>query len=488
MKSTFYITTPIFYVNSEPHIGAAFTLILSDVVARVKRLQGADVYFLTGTDEHGAKILQASEKSGESVEQFTDRVSGKFRDLTTLLNISNTYFIRTTDKEVHQKSVIKLWNELVGKGDIYKGNYEGLYCVGCESYKKVSDLIDGLCPDHKTAPSLLKEENYFFKLSNYTEKLKELYKEGVIIIKPQSRTNEVLQMLEDSEDISFSRPQDVVKWGIPVPGDESQLIYVWADALTNYLSAIGYGRNEEWKKWWPADVHVIGKDILRFHSITWPAMLLSLGLATPKTIFAHGHLTVDGQKMSKSLGNVVNPFDLAKKYPIDVIRYFLIREISSSEDGDFSEEKLRDRYRGDLAHNLGNLVSRVMTLIETKCDGVVDWHNTDPWVHARAGSQRENIIKLVENFKLNEALSDIWSLYSFLNAYLNEKKPWDKESKQEDVLMTLSSVSQAIYLSLEYLEPFMPDTARRIKDCFAPKSDGIFSVSKPEALFPLDEK
>lgn len=486
MSSKFYITTPIFYVNADPHIGALYTLVISDAIARIRRSQDKDVYFLTGTDEHGAKILQASERAGQNVQEFTDAISAKFRYVTTTYNISNTYFIRTTDEINHLPGVLKLWFELVQRGDIYKGFYEGLYCVGCESYKKPSDLIDGVCPDHKIAPTLLKEENYFFKLSKYTDKLKEIYKSGTIKIWPQHRTNEVLQMLEDSEDISFSRPREIVKWGIAVPGDESQLIYVWADALTNYLSAIGYGRDENWQKYWPADVHVIGKDILRFHAITWPAMLLSLGLELPANILCHGHLTVDGQKMSKTLGNVISPFELIKKYPRDVIRYFLLREVSTAEDGDFSEDKLRDRYRGDLAHNLGNLVSRVATLIEIKCGGKIYKNDIDETVLSQANTLNKNFYNFVDNFKLNEALAELWSFYTFLNAYINDKKPWGKDATQEEIAKTLNSVAFGIFDSIKYLEPFMPDTAHKIKSCFTQESDGVYAVQKPESLFPLD--
>ena len=461
-------------------------MVASDVIARAQRARGKDVFFLTGTDEHGAKIAQAAEKQAKNPQQFTDEVSKTFRDLTELLSISNSYFIRTTDKEIHQPGVIKLWNELVNRGALYKGSYEGLYCVGHEAYLKSSDLVNGVCPDHKTAPQLLREENYFFKLTDYVKQLKQLYLDGTIVIRPHHRTNEVLQMLEDSEDVSFSRPRTAVQWGIPVPGDDNQLIYVWADALTNYISAIGYGRNDEWQATWPADVHMIGKDILRFHAITWPAMLLALGMDLPKAIYAHGHLTVDGEKMSKTIGNVVNPFDLAQKYPVDVIRYFLMREISSAEDGDFSEEKIKDRYRGDLAHNLGNLVSRVATLVEKKCDTIVNIAHIDPVLDEQKTILASRYNTSIDNFKLNEALAELWQFYTFLNQYLNEHKPWDKNATDQDIQSTLATVAFAIHHSVQYLEPFMPEISKKISADFRLDSNGNLSVTKTSALFPLE--
>lgn len=335
----FYITTAIAYTNAPPHIGHALELIETDALARHHRMLGDETFFLTGTDEHGAKIARAAESDGRKPQEFTDSIAAKFAELAKVLNISNDFFIRTTDRTNHWPGVLKIWEVIKAGGDLYKGEYEGLYCVGHEAFIKKSDLVDDVCPDHQTKPEKIKEENFFFKLSKYKAQLKKAYENGVIKIKPASRTNEILAMLEDSEDISFSRPSKDLKWGIPVPGDDTQTIYVWADALTNYISAIGYGRNDDFKKFWPADVQVIGKDILRFHAIIWPAMLLSAGLELPKSLFVHGFITVEGQKMSKTIGNVIDPVELIKKYGIDPVRYFLLREIPSSEDGDFSYKK-----------------------------------------------------------------------------------------------------------------------------------------------------
>lgn len=491
MSDKFYITTPIFYVNGKPHIGHAFTCIIADVLARYQRNQGADTFLLTGTDEHGAKIAQAAEKAAMSPQAFADEVSQTFVALTEKLNISNNYFIRTTDKEVHLPGVLKLWRTLINSEDLYKGTYTGLYCVGHEAFMKKSDLVDGVCPDHLTAPQELKEENYFFRLSKYTDKLKRMYESGEIVIRPESRRNEVLRMLDESDDVSFSRPRDIVQWGISVPDDDSQLIYVWADALTNYLSAIGYGRNDDWKHYWPADVHLIGKDILRFHAITWPAMLLSVGLDVPKAIYAHGHITVDGQKMSKTIGNVIDPIELVEKYGVDPVRYFLMREIPSAEDGDFSYKKLEDRYNSDLANNLGNLVSRVAKLIETKMEGtlVYDHRFMDEAVAQKIEVTRQEYATHIAEFKLHDALADIWQLFTFANGYIDEHKPW-AEPHGDHLLTTLTSVTKLIIESVHMLEPFMPETVAKILAVFGVadknrQSEVIkFSVTKTEPLFP----
>src|SRR3989344_1895241 len=356
----FYITTAIAYTNARPHLGHALEFIQADVLARYHRLAGDDTWFLTGTDEHGTKIARAAEAAGKPEQEFVDEITKAFINLDEKLNISNDDFIRTTDRNRHWPAVIKLWNKLVENGDLYKKEYEGLYCVGHEAFIKKSELVDGFCPIYKTEPEKIKEENWFFKLSKYKKEIKERIKSDELRIVPESRKNELLNLLDDAEDVSFSRPSKDLKWGIPVPGDDTQTMYVWADALTNYISAVGYAdETEQFKKYWPVDVHLIGKDILRFHALYWPAMLLSAGLDLPKAIYVHGFITVEGEKMSKTVGNVIDPFELIEKYGSDVVRYFLLREIPSTEDGDFSFKKLEDRYNGDLANGLGNLVQRV---------------------------------------------------------------------------------------------------------------------------------
>ena len=364
-KNKFYITTAILYTNSKPHLGFAFELIQADVLARYHRLKGEEVYFLTGTDEHGITVSRAAEKLDKTPLELADEVAIQAQDLTQQLNISNDDFIRTSDKSRHWPTVIKFWNQLKENGDLYKKEYEGLYCVGHEAFIKKSELVDGLCPLHKTEPEKVKEENWFFKLTKYKKEIKRAIEEGELNIVPNSRANEIINLIKDAEDVSFSRPVSSLKWGIPVPDDPNQTMYVWADALTNYISALGWGQaGQNFEKFWPADVHIVGKDILRFHAIIWPAMLLSVGLELPKSIYVHGVLNVNGQKMSKTTGNVVDPFSIIEKFGPEVLRYYLLREISSTEDGDFSEEKLIARYNGDLANGLGNLISRIITLVD----------------------------------------------------------------------------------------------------------------------------
>ncbi|MCX6719671.1 MAG: methionine--tRNA ligase, partial [Candidatus Staskawiczbacteria bacterium] len=357
----FYITTSIPYTNAPPHIGFALEIIQADVLARLHRDAGEDVFFLTGTDEHGLKTLRAAEVVGKKPLEFADEISGKFKDLANVLNISNDDFIRTTDEQRHKPTVYRLWEKFKENGDIYKKIYKGYYCPGCEAFKTQKELIDGKCTIHQKPVEIIEEENYFFKLTKYLSQIKKVIESDEIKIIPESRKGEVLNMIAQGlEDVSFSRVKEKY-WGWPVPDDDSQNLYVWQDALPNYISALGYAEDgEQFKKYWPADVHCIGKDIVKFHAIYWPAMLLSAGLELPKLIFIHGFINVGGQKMSKSLGNVVDPFELVKKYGVDAVRYYLLREVLSTEDGDFTIEKFEQRYNSDLAGGIGNLVARVL--------------------------------------------------------------------------------------------------------------------------------
>lgn len=364
-KKTFYITTTIPYANAPPHVGFALEIIQADVLARWNKLKGKDVFFLTGTDEHGVKNYQTARKEGLSTQEFVDKNSEEFRKLKKILNISNDYFIRTTDKKVHWPGVIKLWNILYEKGDIYKKKYTGHYCSGCERFITEKELINGKCSNH---PNLkiekIAEENYFFKLSKYSNEIKKLIKEDKLKITPKIWKNDFLSLVKDGlTDVSFSRDKNRLPWGIPVPGDKNQIMYVWPDALSNYITGIGFP-DKKYKKYWPADIHVVGKDMLRFHAGIWPGMLLSAGLPLPKEIIVHGFLTFNNQKISKSLGNVISPEYIVNKYGADSIRYYLIRNIPFGEDGDFSEKVLVERHNNELANKLGNLVSRVTGLIE----------------------------------------------------------------------------------------------------------------------------
>lgn len=489
----FYITTSIAYVNAVPHIGFALELLQADVLARYWRGRGADVRFLTGTDEHGTKIWQSAEKAGMDAQTFTDRNSLEFKKLTAALNISNDDFIRTTDRARHWPGAIKFWNELAEAGDLYKKSYEGLYCVGHESFIKKSELVDGRCPLHKTEPQKIEEENWFFRLTKYKKEIKEKIESGELKIVPASRIPEVLNLIDDAEDISFSRPVTSLKWGIPVPGDESQVMYVWADALTNYITALGYADNSQnWLNYWPADVHLIGKDILRFHAIYWPAMLLSAGVALPKAINVHGFITVEGEKMSKSLGNVIDPFALIDKYGIEPVRYFLLREIPSTDDGDFSYKKLEERYNGELANGLGNLVQRVATLINNNLDGeliykkeaVVEFKNQSFFDVSEYEAH-------INNFELHKALEFIWSRVALANAFVDERKPWVQvKADPAAFLATMTRLALMIRHISELLMPFMPGTADKISGILGfnlsqEVSEGDrFAVKIGEPMFP----
>ncbi len=489
MQNKFYITTAIAYTNSDPHIGFALELLQADVLARYHRQAGYNVYFLTGTDEHGKKIKQKAQSEGKEPREFVDEVSKKFKFLAEKLNISNDYFIRTSDQKVHYPVVSELWNKLKKKGDIYKASYEALYCVGCESFISEKELENGKCKDHKKEPEKISEENYFFKLSKYKDKVKKSIENDKINIVPKHRKKEILNLFlsEKSEDISFSRPKQSVGWGIDVPEDKSQKIYVWADALTNYISGLGGFESENFKKFWPADVHLIGKDILRFHAMVWPAMLLALDLELPKNIYVHGFVTHDGMKMSKSLGNVVSPFDLIEKYGVEATRYYLLREIPSCDDGDFSYSRFEDRYKNDLQNGIGNLVLRVCAIAsknEHLLEGLV------------VGSEEKKDIyekykKNISNFELNLALETVFELVSESNKLVEESKLWelpkkDEETFKEIILKLAENIANIAYL----LHPFLPETSKEIFSALGISEkkekwqNQKLKFKKPEPLFP----
>lgn len=498
MNNKFYITTSIAYTNAPPHIGFALELAQADVLARYHRLIGNEVMFLTGTDEHGIKIARAAEKNEKTPEEFATGISAQFRHLAKLLNISNDDFIRTTDKTRHWPAVIKLWNEFVEVGDLYKKKYKGLYCIGHESFIKKNELVDGVCPLHKTTPEEIEEENWFFKLTKYKKAVKNKIGKGELKIFPESRVKEIVNLIDDAEDISFSRPTSSLKWGLPVPNDPEQVMYVWADALTNYISALGFADNSDnYKKFWPADIHLIGKDILRFHAIYWPAMLLSASLPLPKSICVHGFVTVNGEKMSKTIGNVVDPFKMIEKYGAETVRYYLLREIPSDEDGDFSEEKLKERYNGDLANGLGNLVQRVATLIENNLDNklIYDDKLIESEVLQKIKELSEKYKNQMEIFRLHEAIGSIWELVGFANQYIDAKKPWSAiKHDEKEFLMIMTNLMLMLHNVAFLLSPFLPETANKItkiigadlKPAIAggPPAGGEFIVKKGEVLFP----
>lgn len=466
----YYLTTPIYYINDKPHIGHTYTTVAADVLARYHRLLGKDVFFLTGTDENAQKTVEAAEKLGKDAQKYADDMSKLWEETWEGLGITHDGFIRTSSAN-HKRGVYKFFDLVYKKGDIYKGFYKGLYCVGCEAFLTEKDLIDGLCPTHKKKPELISEENYFFKLSKYRQDLLDYYKTHPSFIQPESRKNEVINYVKDHlEDISISRQN--LKWGISFPKDKTHKFYVWFDALLNYLTGIGFGWDEDkFKRYWPVDLHLVGKDIIKFHCAIWPAMLMSAGIPLPKRVFAHGFFTLNGEKISKSLGNIIDPLELKEKYGFDAIRYFLFAEIPFGGDGDFSEKRLTERYNADLANGLGNLVARVAKLCEL---------SNSEFPQPLPQQFDEKYKEYMENLNFHDALKHIW-LYvggiSALDRKINEEKIWElKGEKLRDALRPLVSGIRRI---AHHLLPFMPETAEKISQQL--KGPGI----KPaEPLFP----
>ena len=441
MEKKFYITNAIPYVNARPHIGHALEFVQSDVIARYHRQKGEEVLLLCGSDENALKNVQAAQIAGAPIQEFIDKNAKLFMDLAQKLNVQFDVFQKGSNQE-HYVSSQKLWELCAKSGDIEKRPYEGLYCVGCETFYTLAELdANQECFEHPGKKlEKVSEENYFFKLSHYQERLIDLIEKDELRIIPVIRKNEALAFLKQPlRDISISRSNERAKnWGVPVPGDNSQRQYVWFDALNIYQSGVGFGINEEkYKKWWPADIHVIGKGILRFHAVYWPAILLSAKLALPKTIFIHGYLTMNGQKMSKSLGNVVDPFELVEKYGTDAVRYFLLREIQPTEDGDFTIEKFEKRYNADLAGGLGNLVARVIVLAakfkNQKSNLKITIQNLK--LNKVMGGTKKKCKESIEEFKFNEALISIWQLISFCDEYIEETRPW--EGGKENIISDL---------------------------------------------------
>lgn len=496
----FFISTAIPYVNAQPHVGFALELVQADVLARYHRQKGEATFFLTGTDENALKNVQAAEKAGEEIKSFVDRHAAIFEKLTGALHISNDDFIRTTE-ERHIRGAQQLWQACAKAGDIYKKKYLGLYCVGCESFLTEKDLVDGLCPEHKTKPEKVEEENYFFKLSKYQKQLEHLIDTGNLKIVPQSRRNEILSFIREGlEDFSISRSRERAKnWGISVPDNESQKIYVWIEALSNYINALGYGTDgERFAQWWNDQnnlTHIIGKGVIRFHAVYWPAMLLSAGLTLPKEIIVHGYLTVDGEKISKSLGNIIDPFELIKKYGVDPMRYFLLREIPSGEDGDFSYAKLEERYNGDLANGLGNLAQRVITLLEQGLVGEFNYRQSfeDPAGLAAIQTAQEKYQAGFANFRLHESLAAVWELIGWANGYVNEHRPWElAKSDPDHFLKVMTTLARVLLEISRLLFPFLPATAEKIsaslgwdlnKDLSGLDHEKL-AIKKGEGLFP----
>lgn len=477
----FYITTAIPYVNAKPHVGHALEFVQADVLARYHKVLGDEVTLLSGGDENALKNVQAAEKAGLPVQEFIDVNSVLFAELAKRLNVHFDVFQKGSSKQHHEASQ-KLWELCTANGDIYKKTYTGLYCVGCEQFYEPEELNEhGECFEHPGKPlEKVSEENYFFKLSKYRDELIKLLESDELKVIPATRKNEALSFLKKNEllDISISRSNERAKdWGVPVPGDNSQRMYVWFDALNIYQSGVGFGWDEEkYKKWWPADVHVIGKGILRFHAIYWPAFLLSAKLPLPKSLFVHGYFTVNGQKMSKTLGNVVDPIEIVEKYGIDAFRYYVLRDIPTTSDGDFSETRLQEVYNADLANGLGNLVSRVAKLCESA--GYVQMGSTE-----RVSGHLvdvEEYSKAINEFRFHDALSFVWKKVTALNQFIDTEKPWELVKNQDKrVKAVLSHAVDGLQEIAGLLEPFLPTTAEAIEEQF--KGPEI-TAQKP--LFP----
>lgn len=467
MTDKFYITTSIAYVNARPHIGFAMELIQADALARYHRLLGDDTFFMTGTDEHGMKIEQTAKEQGKSPRAFVDEISGSFRALEGLLTLSNDHFIRTTE-DYHEKGARQLWAKMAEAGDIYKGSYEGLYCIGCESFKTEKEVADGACPLHKKPLEKIKEENYFFKLSKYSDEIKKRIKTGQLVILPEARKHEILSVLDEGlKDVSFSRPRKLLEWGIEVPDDPDQVMYVWCDALSNYLTGVGYGHDEKkFKKFWPADVHLIGKDILRFHSAIWIGMLLSVGIPLPRAIYVHGFITSEGMKMSKSLNNVVDPVTVVAQHGVDALRYYLLKEIPTTEDGDFSAERFKTVYESELADSLGNLVSRVVAMTHKYFEGKVpDFAVSadDPVFAPKLAALWKNFDQAIGEFDLKRALECVMGLAYDANKYVESQKPWalaktDQKALAEVLYNLLEMIRHLAFMLL----PFIPTASGKI--------------------------
>lgn len=468
---TFYITTPIYYVNDIPHIGHAYTTVAADVLARYWRTQlGADnVHFLTGTDEHGVKVQQSAERSGVDPQRFCDEKAAKFQEAWDTLDISNNDFIRTTEDR-HKKQVVWAWEKLrgattpKGKPCLYEDEYSGLYCVGCEAYKTETELLNGLCPDHKKEPIHLQEKNWFFRLSDYTEILRDYIENNIFEISPDSKRSEVLGLINQGlKDIAVSRHN--VRWGIPVPFDQTQTTYVWIDALMNYVSALGGRTGAEYLKFWPANVHLMAKDILKFHAAIWPAMLIALEIPLPKKVFAHGFFTIDGQKMSKSLGNVVNPDDMVKLYGSDASRYLLLSQFGFGTDGDISLARFQDIYSSHLANSLGNLVFRTISMTEKYFGGAVPAPSSDRPQSFDLATDWSRYDFHVRNLQFDEVLRVIWDDVRACNEYIDQQKPWEL-SKNEGMTDTLAHVMYHLLETIRHIAlmllPFMPHTSEKI--------------------------
>ena len=498
-QQTFYITTPIYYPSGKFHIGTAYTTVASDTIARYKRLRGYDVRFLTGMDEHGQKIQEKAAEAGKHPQEYVNEIADAAKKLWALMDISYDDFIQTT-QDRHKSSVEKIFKKFLDNGDIYKGEYEGLYCVPCESYYTETQLVDGKCPDCGRDVQTVKEESYFFNMKKYANKLLKYYEENVEFIEPESRKNEMINnfIKPGLEDLSVSRTS--FDWGIKVPGDPKHVIYVWVDALSNYITSLGYGSDNEelFNKYWPADVHVVGKDIVRFHTIYWPIFLMALDLPLPKKVFAHGFIMMKDGKMSKSKGNVVYPEMLVERYGLDATRYFLLRELPFGSDGVFSPESFVERTNFDLANDLGNLLNRTVSMMNKYFDGVIPTENLqatefDATLKAHAEGVRAKYEESMEKMQFSVVLAEIWSLVSRTNKYIDETSPWvlaKDEADKPKLAAVMSNLAESLRHIAVMLQPFMTTAPKQIAEQLG-LSDGLLawdSISTFGNVIPANTK
>ncbi len=497
-KKTYYVTTPIYYPSSKLHIGHTYTTVAADAIARYKRARGFDVMFLTGTDEHGQKIENVAKEAGKSPKEFLDEVVAEIKQLWDTMEISYDHFIRTTD-DYHQRRVQEIFKKLYEKGEIYKGEYEGKYCTPCESFWTESQLADGKCPDCGRAVEHAKEAAYFLKLSKYQDKLLELFENNPQILEPQARINEMVNnfIKPGLEDLCISRSS--FKWGIPVPIDEEHVIYVWLDALSNYLTALGYPEDgaAAFDKYWPADVHLVGKEIVRFHTIIWFAILMALGVELPKKVFGHGWILFDGGKMSKSKGNIVDPVVLIDRYGVDALKYFLLREYTFGQDGNFTNEVLINRLNSDLANDLGNLVSRTVSMIEKYDDGqlrgALSTTDFDADLQRVATAALAKVDDCMDDLNYSGALEEIWQVVRRTNKYIDETMPWllaKDEAKTDQLSTVLYNLAESIRIISVLIQPFMIHTARKIWQQFSIKEGAltVYDSAQSFGLLPVGTK
>ena len=487
--STFYVTTPIYYVNATPHVGHAYTTIAADILVRHRRQRGEETFFLTGTDEHGSNIPRVAQEAGLDLEEFVDRNAAAFREMTERINASNDFFIRTTD-ERHEARVQEFLQRIYDREHIYEGVYAGLYCTRCEAFYTEDELVDGLCPQHGIPPEFVEEKNYFFRLSAYQEPLLRLYDERPEFVLPRIRYNEARRFIEQGlDDISVSRERQ--RWGVPVPWDRDQIVYVWVDALINYWSALAFAREEEdlRPRLWPEVRHLLGKDILKFHCVIWPALLLAAEISVPRELFVHGYLLQDERKMSKSVGNVIDPLDLIDVYGVDPIRYYLFRQVTFGQDGNISVDSLHERYERELGNELGNLLSRTTAMIVRYRGGRLAQADVSPELAGVLGQLGSVVAGRLDQFEITGALEAVWEVVRRLNRHVEQSAPWElakDDARSRELDRVLYELADGLRIVSVALAAYVPDTSARILAALRQPADLAWDTIAPGATVEVD--